>query len=242
MRKQNTFFKRFLKGSAVGFGTIIPGLSGGTVAMAAGIFEEIMECLSNIFKDTKQSTSTIFPYICGFVSGFIILIYPLKAFSYNFPVISKLVFCGITIIGVTFFVRKNLVVQWNTKMFFGLFLGSFNAFIISTILLSSNINIDAENTFLLMLIGLLLALALVLPAISFTYLLVYLGLYDRTLDAIISFDISFLLPLGLGIIGGTLLFSKLFVTVLSKNKNETYAVILGFIIISLSDTLIGLKC
>lgn len=242
MGNQKTLFVKIFKGIIVGFGTIIPGLSGGTTAIACGIFEEIMECLSNILNETKKVIISLLPYFIGFIFGVIILSYPLKLFTQNFPYFSRIAFCLITFIGIAIFARNNLIIRWNINMLLGSVLGGICAYVINIAISSNNLRIDIENGFLLILIGLVLALALILPAISFTYLLMYFGLYEKTLNSIINFDVMFLSLLVLGIIIGIILFSKLFVKLIALYKKETYSIILGFTIISLLETLRAIKC
>ena len=85
--------------------------------------------------------------------------------------------------------------------------------------------------FLMLLIaGFVAAIALVLPGISVSYMLLMMGMYSRTMEALSGFQISFLIPLGIGLILGILATTKLLDKLMTKFPQGTYLVILGFII------------
>ena len=84
----------------------------------------------------------------------------------------------------------------------------------------------------LLLVGLVAAVALVLPGISFSYLLLLLGLYDPTIQAINALDLGFLLPLAAGVLAGILLTTKVLERLMTRHPRPTYLVILGFVLAS----------
>lgn len=88
--------------------------------------------------------------------------------------------------------------------------------------------------------GMVAAVALVLPGISVSYLLLLLGLYEETMKAIGSLDIAFLLPLGTGVILGILLSTKALEKAMVKCPQMTYLVILGFILGSVAEIFPGI--
>ena len=83
---------------------------------------------------------------------------------------------------------------------------------------------------MLLLAGFVAAIALVLPGISVSYMLLMLGMYSRTMEALSGFQISYLAPLGIGLILGILATTKLLDKLMSRFPQGTYLVILGFII------------
>ena len=88
--------------------------------------------------------------------------------------------------------------------------------------------------------GMVAAVALVLPGISVSYLLLLLGLYEETMKAIGSLDIAFLLPLGTGVILGILMSTKALEKAMVKYPQMTYLVILGFILGSVAEIFPGI--
>jgi len=103
------------------------------------------------------------------------------------------------------------------------------------------INADGLVEYLvLFLIGIVLATALVLPGISFSYMLLILGLYEQTLMAIETVNIIFLFSMGMGVLIGIFLTAKVIRIILRKYPKQTYLVIIGFVIASLKDVFPGL--
>jgi putative membrane protein len=81
--------------------------------------------------------------------------------------------------------------------------------------------------------GIIIAIALILPGISGSFMLLALGLYDITLNAINNVNLPFLIPLVLGIAVGTIGTTKLIEKLLQKYPGKTYMLIIGFVIGSL---------
>ena len=88
--------------------------------------------------------------------------------------------------------------------------------------------------------GVVAATALILPGISFSHFLLILGMYDLLLDAIRSFDLAFLIPLGLGLLVGIVSFSRFLERVMGQFPKQTYLMILGFIIGSVAQIFPGI--
>ena len=84
------------------------------------------------------------------------------------------------------------------------------------------------------------AIALILPGISVSYLLLLLGIYDRTLNAISSLDIGYLIPLGAGLILGVIATTKVLEYAMKKYPQPTYLIILGFVVGSVAEVYPGL--
>ena len=88
--------------------------------------------------------------------------------------------------------------------------------------------------------GLIAAIALVLPGISLSYMLLLLGMYDETMRAISELYMPYLLPLGIGTIAGILLTTKLLEKAMNRYPQPTYLIILGFMFGSLSELFPGI--
>ena len=83
--------------------------------------------------------------------------------------------------------------------------------------------------------GIIAAIALILPGISLTHMLLIMGIYLSTMDAISTFNILYLLPIGIGIVIGTFAITKALDKCMSKYTEATFLIILGFIIGSVFD-------
>ena len=70
-----------VKGMAIGVAMIIPGVSGGTLAVLLGIYDKMIDSINNLFKHPKKSISVLLPILLGAGLGFIALIYPLSPYK-----------------------------------------------------------------------------------------------------------------------------------------------------------------
>ena len=180
-----------------------------------------------------MSISYLLPLSLGGISSIFICSYPLKLFCEVFPTVSSITFCIISIISVFLFIKTNLVFKLTIYKISSFIFGFILSFLLTFMLENYSIVGYENNTIYLLFAGLILAIALVLPAISFSYMLVFLGLYEQTLNAITNYNITFLILLGFGVLLGTFIFAKLFLWLINKYQQETYIFVLGFYIYSL---------
>lgn len=228
----------YLKGILVGFGAIIPGVSGGTAAIALGVFGGLLEAVANITKHFKRSVIYIMPIMAGAITGIYILSSPLAVFCDRYMLLSRIVFCIISIISAAFFVKRELLGRIRKSCFFWMALGVAVSYITDLSLMRLNEVCRGESIIYLLLCGIPLSLALVLPAISFSYMLLCFNLYEPTVKAIAQNDIGFLAPLLLGVCIGGFIFSKLLYKLTENYRPETYSFVLGFVIVSLINVFI----
>lgn len=232
------FLSNYFNGLIIGIGTMIPGVSGGTAAVLLGVFEEILEAVGSIFSHTKKSFIYLLPILSGAISGILLIAKPLELFALSMPSVSKLTYCVLSLVSTMLFVKKSITRKFNTKSAFSLLSGAISAALISVSIYFISFDFSHSNFFILLCVSLPLALALVLPAISFSYMLYFFGLHEKTLWAISNFDIMFLFPIFLGVTIGGLLFSKLLLSLINKYPQETYSYVLGFVLCSIVDILV----
>jgi len=238
MEKQGKFFINISKGFLIGIGAIIPGLSGGTMAIITGVFEELLEATANLILHIRKSIKVIFPVAFGAVAAILTLSPLLDSFSLNFPVLSNYLFCGIACFSTFLFVRKSITPEFSNKKVLSIILGITTALVISILLKLFQTDFSESGFITLFIIGLPLALALVLPAISFSYMLLFFGLYNKMLESISKFDVMFLIPIASGIIVGTYISSKLLLNLINRYPEYTYSYVLGFVLYSMTDILL----
>lgn len=230
----------FLKGIPIGIGALIPGVSGGTVAVVLKVFEDILEAVGDFHKHILKSLLTLFPIGLGAAIGIVIVSNPLENFSVEWPFVSKITFCALSLISTILFVKSTLTLRFSKKKCIMLLMGILLAITITYITGNFELDISNNNVIYLMLSGIPLAAALVLPAISFSYMLYFMGMYERTLNAVGSFEVGYLLPLGSGVIIGIFLFSKTLNKVLKRHPEEVYSFVLGFVLFSLLNLLLSI--
>ena len=89
------FFKDFFKGILIGAGAILPGISSGVLCVIFGIYESLLNCVFNFFKNIKQNFKFLFPLVVGGLVGIIIFGNILKYLFFAYPIQIKFIFIGL---------------------------------------------------------------------------------------------------------------------------------------------------
>lgn len=191
------FIFRVLQGALIGLGAVLPGISGGVLSVIFGIYKPIMELLSNPFKNFKTHVPKLIPVIIGGVIGFLGVANILSFFLEKYPDPSVCVFIGL-ITGMLPSLLREAGEQGRSK-------GSYISMavcmcVIFTLLIGlqmTSIEV-APNFFWYLFCGFCLALSIIAPGMSFSTLLMPLGLYTPFIDGIGHFDMGILIPGGIG--------------------------------------------
>lgn len=238
--KIKNFLSNCVKGVAIGVSMIIPGFSGGTIAVLMNIYDKLLEAVTGIFKNFKKSILFLLPIIIGAVLGFVGLVVPLEYGLSHIPLIIVSLFVGLIIGGIPFIYKKVQGKENLVSIIVGVLA---MALTISLCFIKGGISIDFSSlnvgSFLyLILAGALASIALVAPGISGSMTLMVLGVYTTiitSLKEILSFEnlvhnALLLIPLAIGLVVGFFLMSMLMKYLLQKHTISTYFAILGFII------------
>ena len=231
-----------LKGMAVGLANIIPGVSGGTIALITGIFERLINSIKSFgigtlklflrgkFKEFAKVTDLYFLVtLFGGVITAIVLLAKIFDFLFTqYPVYIWSFFFGLILASVYFV--GNTVEKWKPTVILSFILGTIIA-IMFTFLTPATQN---DNFFYLILCGVVAVCSMILPGLSGSFVLILMGNYRLVaIDAINNRDLDILLPVIIGAIGGLVAFSHLLSWVFSKYKDQTIAILTGFILGSL---------
>lgn len=243
-RKMPTALKDGLKGLAIGTAIIIPGISGGTIALVLGAFKKIVNAVDNLFtKNFWKFLLVLIPFGIGAVLSVAALIIPFQyAFKYCLFTIVCL-FAGL-IIGSIPNITDNIKGQPHTKaniigfIIALIFAGIIGVFSVIFKFGDSITNLFNEVPFYLYFIlfgiGVIGATGLIVPGFSGSMLLLVVGFYEPILGLVstdnIGRNISLLAVFAVGVLVGFIIFSKIMNFFLTKFKNGTYHVILGFVI------------
>ena len=100
------FFKDFIKGIAIGSGAILPGISSGVICVIFGIYETLLNCVLNFFKNVKQNFKFLFPIVLGIFFGIIIFGNILKYVFYAYPIQTKFIFIGLILGNIPALIKK----------------------------------------------------------------------------------------------------------------------------------------
>ena len=188
---------RIVQGALIGLGAVLPGISGGVLSVIFGIYKPIMELLSNPFKNFKTHVPKLIPVFLGGVIGFLGVANILSFFLEKYPDPSVCVFIGL-ITGMLPSLFREAGEQGRTK-------GSYISLIVCMCLIFAILiglqmtSIEVRpNFFWYLFCGFCLALSVIAPGMSFSTLLMPLGLYTPFVDGIGHFDLGILIPAGIG--------------------------------------------
>lgn len=228
-----------LKGFAMGAANVIPGVSGGTIALLTGIFNELIDALDAIMSFStwkllikgqfKEFWKTIHgTFLLWLAVGVIISVFSLaKLMDYvldHHPVQTWAFFFGLIIVSAVFMLSdikgwKGSDVAW---LVFGVALGAFICLLSPT-----------ETTSAMWFIAVCGAIAIctmILPGISGSFILVLLGKYEYIMEAVSEFNIPVLLVFAIGCLIGIVAFSKFLHWLIGKYEKQTLLVLIGFTI------------
>lgn len=232
-----------VKGFFMGIANIIPGVSGGTLAITMGIYEDLIETISHFFKNFKKNILFIIPIGIGALLA-IALGSKIISFSLDkYPLPTILFFVGLILGGFPMLYGK-VEGSFSLKNIW-IFLLTF-AFIIGIMFLKTGKNVNLENInmvgyFLLFLVGVVAAATMIIPGISGSFMLMVMGYYKPILDAInsltsfqnIGHNISIFIPIALGLVVGVVGIAKIIEYLFKKWEVPTYYGIMGFVLASI---------
>ncbi len=231
-----------LKGFGIGAANVIPGVSGGTVALITGIFERLINALKSFdlkafkmlfrlkLKDFAEHVDLLF-LISVFGGAVLSILTFARLLAYLFeyyPVLVWAYFFGLISASV-YFVGKT-VDKYNLSVFAAFFAGTAIAVFIALQ------NPATENSGFLYLVfcGMIAVISMILPGLSGSFVLVLLGNYQLIMiDSVNNLDFKVLLPVALGAVIALPSFSAALSWIYKKYKNETVASLTGFILGSL---------
>ena len=242
VRILSDYFILFLKGIAMGAADVVPGVSGGTIAFVAGIYEELIDSINRIGLHAfqvlrKEGFLAAWKYVNGnfflaLLSGIFLSILSLaKIISYlieNKPILVWSFFLGLVLASVLYVGKQ--VKKWNIQIVMGLLVGAVAAYFI-TLLPPQSANLSYVYIFFSEALAIC---AMILPGISGSFILLLLGVYKPTLDALHDKNLVFLFFLATGAIVGILSFAKILKWLFDHYENITLAVLTGFIVGSLN--------
>lgn len=230
------------KGMFVGGTMLVPGVSGGSMAMLLGVYDKLVSSVSSFMKHKMESLIFLSIFSMGGLLGMVLFAKPLLSLIETYPKPMMYFFIGAVLGGLPLMYKKSQIQTINWKTVLYPLLGLLMVLLFSIIPSEGLYKQTGENwvTFLLLLAsGFIAAIALVLPGISVSYMLLLLGMYDKTMTAISTFYLPFLIPLGVGLILGIFLTTRILEQAMEKFPQPTYLIILGFIVGSVIEVFPG---
>lgn len=229
-----TFLKNFIYGVIISISQIVPGISGGSIAMILGIYDKLIHAVNNIIKDFKNQYRILLQVGIGALVGIVLFSNVFKTLIEKYPIQLGYMFIGIILGGAPLMLKKATVNKGFKPSALVYLIIGFVAVLLMTGDYGGYTDAIVELTpfiFIWLFIGgMVIAIALILPGISGSFMLLVLGLYNTVITAITDFNIPILIPIALGGIVGTIASARLIEMLLKKYPEQTYMIIFGFIL------------
>lgn len=231
------------KGLLIGSTMLVPGVSGGSMAMILGIYDRLIESVSSFFKDVKNNLLFLLLFVLSAAMGMLLLAKPILALLESYPKIMGFFFIGAVAGGIPAIYEQAQIKAFSWKTFLYIVLGVAVVTMLSLFPADNLVGKMTEGgnmTIFLIVAGLIAAIALILPGISVSYLLLIMGLYHELMRAISELDMAFLIPMGIGLLCGIMLLTKGLELLMRRYPQMSYMTILGFVLGSLAEVFPGL--
>ncbi len=228
-----------IKGFVIGGSMLIPGVSGGTMAMILKLYKRLITSISSFMKHKKESILFLLQFCIGAGAAWLILSGPMVALNGAFPKQMACFVVGAIVGGIPVIYRETKVTRFSIWSVVFLAIGLVLVFGLAALPKNGFDNAGAGlgGIMIQFLAGILGALALILPGISFSSMLYMMGVYDYIWGAVGNRDVIALLPFALGMIIGILFLTKFLDLAMTRFPHATYMIILGFVIGSIWDIL-----
>jgi len=234
LSRKLVLIKHILFGILIGISVIVPGLSGGTTALMLGIYSDIIDFADNLLIDFKKSFKFFTPLIAGAVIGIGFISFPLRFILDRFSLEFSFFVIGIILGSISLF--TNSIFKSPIKNFLCISAGITICFLLDSFF--GNSYVYNDSSIVLLLIGLLSAIALILPGISLSYILIAFDYYEKIILAITNLNILFLLKFGASILLSTVLIIKILNKLYKKYPISINMLILGMVIGSIRQVFI----
>lgn len=243
------FIIDILRGVVIGVANIIPGVSGGTMMVSMGIYDNLIHSITHLFKEFKKSVLTLLPYGVGMVVGIVALASLLRFLFANYPLPTSTAFIGLILGGLS-----PLLAKVNRKKLGAVSVIVFIVFFVGVILMAvagdvtnpDSLTLSVGQIIMLLLMGVIAAATMIIPGVSGSMMLMLLGYYTPVLNAVDNLKTAVfsgslsaavtpfftLLPFGIGVLLGIFWVAKLIEWLLSRFPTPTYCAVLGLVIAS----------
>lgn len=240
------WFLDVLRGMVIGLANVIPGVSGGTMMVSMGIYDNLIWSINHLFKEFRKSFMTLLPYLVGMVAAILLGAVGLKVAFARFPLPTNTLFIGLILGSLPFILKemKGENIGWQGILVFLLFFGLVVGLKIVEKDNTAEIRLGVLEIIKLFLLGAVASATMVVPGVSGSMILKTLGYYEPIVTgaipdlmkgltggnwAAVGQSVGILLPFGLGIVFGIFGIAKLIAFLMKKWKGRTYCAILGMV-------------
>lgn len=240
--------KNILKGMVMGLANIIPGVSGGTMAVSMGIYDKLIHSITHLFKEFKKSVAFVLPIFIGMGIAIVVSSFGIDYLFATFPLQTNFFFIGL-ILGSLPLLYGNVK---GAKIKPGHMVSAvfFFALVVVLALLDgtegarADLSFSLGNVIILFVIGVIASATMIIPGVSGSMMLLLLGFYNPILStitdfitALVSLDFAgilagcgVLIPFGIGVVVGIFAVAKLIEVLLDKYPLYSYWGIIGLVV------------
>lgn len=230
------FFQYTLYGLLIGVANIIPGVSGGTIAVMLGIYDQLIDAVSSLRRRFWDSVRYLFPIGVGAAIGILLFSHLLKFLLSAYPGPTNFFFLGLILGGIPVIARR---IRGSGHLHPSSFVPLIAAFLCMILLFifsqtggdptAVTTSLTFGRTLQFFFCGALAAACMILPGVSGSMVMMLLGVYYSILTAISDLNVVLLLPVAFGILLGFFGGAKLIGLCLHRWEQGTYSAILGLI-------------
>lgn len=248
-----------LKGMWIGGTMTVPGVSGGSMAILLGIYDRLIFSISKFTKDIKNNIIFLVEFVLGAGVGLVLFSQFILMLLQKYTMPTSYFFLGAIAGGIPLIIKEANIKKSDFlnkktgkydhytvgKVFLYIlyaFIGIGFVYLISLIpegVFAANES-GIQNFLIKIAGGVIVAIALVLPGISVSQMLLMLGLYEEVFGSIKNFDILPLIPLGIGLVAGIILSTLAIGKAIEKHPQATYIIVFGFVLGSLPELFPGM--
>lgn len=225
------FLFKMAEGALIGLGAVLPGISGGVLCVIFGVYKPAMELLSNPIKNFKTHVPKLIPIIIGTIIGFLGIANVLAFFLEKYPAQSVCLFVGL-IAGMIPSLWREAGEKGRSKYsYVSLVVAGIVFFSILSCLQIFSVTITPNFEWYIF-CGFCLALSVIAPGMSFSTLLMPLGLYTPFVDGIGNLNFDILIPSGIGAVITVIGLAKLVDTLFEHHYSVAFHAIVGIVTVA----------
>lgn len=228
------FIKNFFFGIVIGIANIVPGLSGGTMAVVFNVYDRLINSISSFTKDIKNNILFLINIGLGLFFGILLFSNTINYLIQNYYMITNIFFIGLILGSCPMIYSKVKAhkIKMGYILTFILFLGLM--ILTSIVPLSGSEeslirDLSLYNIILLVISSVFASACMIIPGISGSFIFLLFGVYSSIVAAISEFNFSVLFTVGIGCIIGFLGGAKAISVLLKKVPDYTYYAILGLV-------------
>ena len=220
-----------IQGALVGIGAILPGVSGGVMCVAFGVYEPLMALMTHPLKTWRKHAGMFIPFVVGWAIGFLFLAKAVDLLFSRYAVIALMLFFGL-IGGTLPELLRDSEARDPNKSWTPFILSLSLAYLFLHLLENAGNMALAPSFGAYLFCGALWGLSLILPGFTSSSILICLGLYEPLAAGIGALELGVILPMLLGIGAVALSLARVISLLFSQHYALTLRVVLGFVVAS----------